>query len=203
MRLWGKVMKNKHLAIAILAAATAVAPAQAGNFRFTYTGDPVFGANTVMSATLNLTTSDVLNAVGGYDILSADGTIDGVTVLGLQANLTPPDPILEGYFRYDNVLYLSGPVIDPWGLVVNTAGGSFNFGWVGDPDSPSSYYAIMFDGTTHINPHTGLPVPTSYYSEGAVSLAAVPEPASWAMMVTGFGLAGAAMRRRRTAISFA
>jgi len=30
----------------------------------------------------------------------------------------------------------------------------------------------------------------------------VPEPASWAMMVGGFGLLGAGMRRRRTAVSF-
>ncbi|AGH49271.1 MULTISPECIES: PEPxxWA-CTERM sorting domain-containing protein [Sphingomonadales] len=34
--------------------------------------------------------------------------------------------------------------------------------------------------------------------------AAVPEPASWAMMIAGFGLTGAAMRRRpRTSVSFA
>jgi hypothetical protein len=32
---------------------------------------------------------------------------------------------------------------------------------------------------------------------------AVPEPASWAMMIGGFGMVGAAMRRRRTAIRFA
>lgn len=31
----------------------------------------------------------------------------------------------------------------------------------------------------------------------------VPEPASWALMVAGFGLAGAAMRRRRTRVRFA
>lgn len=31
---------------------------------------------------------------------------------------------------------------------------------------------------------------------------AVPEPASWALMLGGFGLVGAAMRRRRTAVSF-
>jgi hypothetical protein len=30
----------------------------------------------------------------------------------------------------------------------------------------------------------------------------VPEPASWAMMVAGFGLAGAAMRRRKLAVRF-
>jgi|GEM_PF-1769378 len=29
----------------------------------------------------------------------------------------------------------------------------------------------------------------------------IPEPASWAMLITGFGLTGAAMRRRRTAVA--
>jgi hypothetical protein len=33
------------------------------------------------------------------------------------------------------------------------------------------------------------------------TLAAVPEPASWAMMIAGFGLTGAAMRRRTTRIA--
>jgi len=37
---------------------------------------------------------------------------------------------------------------------------------------------------------------------GVTPLAAAPEPASWAMMVAGFGLLGAAMRRRTT-VSFA
>lgn len=38
---------------------------------------------------------------------------------------------------------------------------------------------------------------------GGVSLAisAVPEPATWAMMIAGFGFVGAAMRRRKTAVS--
>ncbi len=41
---------------------------------------------------------------------------------------------------------------------------------------------------------------------GTVTLGAagaVPEPATWAMMIGGFGLAGAAMRRRRATIAFA
>jgi len=33
--------------------------------------------------------------------------------------------------------------------------------------------------------------------------AAVPEPASWMMMIGGFGLMGAAMRRRKTSVAFA
>ena len=34
---------------------------------------------------------------------------------------------------------------------------------------------------------------------GTLDMPAVPEPATWAMMITGFGLVGAAARRRRTA----
>ena len=33
--------------------------------------------------------------------------------------------------------------------------------------------------------------------------AAVPEPATWAMMIAGFGLVGGAMRRRKTSVAFA
>ena len=35
----------------------------------------------------------------------------------------------------------------------------------------------------------------------AVSLTAVPEPASWAMLIAGFGLVGGAMRRRRAVLA--
>ena len=33
-------------------------------------------------------------------------------------------------------------------------------------------------------------------------VAAVPEPATWAMMIAGFGLAGAAMRRRAPRVTY-
>jgi hypothetical protein len=36
-----------------------------------------------------------------------------------------------------------------------------------------------------------------------VAFGAVPEPTSWAMMVAGFGLLGATMRRRKTNVAFA
>lgn len=38
---------------------------------------------------------------------------------------------------------------------------------------------------------------------GDAAVAAVPEPASWAMMIAGFGLAGAALRRRERVAGFA
>lgn len=36
-----------------------------------------------------------------------------------------------------------------------------------------------------------------------VSIAAVPEPASWAMLIAGFGMVGASMRRRKPSVTFA
>lgn len=39
--------------------------------------------------------------------------------------------------------------------------------------------------------------------EVSEATAAVPEPATWAMMIAGFGLVGGAMRRRKTSVAFA
>ena len=39
------------------------------------------------------------------------------------------------------------------------------------------------------------------FSLRAVPPGGVPEPASWALMIAGFGLAGAALRRRRGALA--
>ncbi len=38
---------------------------------------------------------------------------------------------------------------------------------------------------------------------GSIVASAIPEPATWAMMIAGFGLAGAALRRRRATVQFA
>lgn len=49
-------------------------------------------------------------------------------------------------------------------------------------------------------------IPTTIYSfrvNGESAVGVVPEPGSWAMMVGGFGLLGAALRRRRARVSFA
>jgi hypothetical protein len=45
--------------------------------------------------------------------------------------------------------------------------------------------------------HPGQSAAFALYGTNA---AAVPEPASWALMITGFGMAGASLRRRRTAL---
>jgi Protein of unknown function (DUF642)/PEP-CTERM motif len=48
------------------------------------------------------------------------------------------------------------------------------------------------------------PFTDNYLGLDDISLtAAVPEPASWALMIAGFGLVGSAMRRRATKVSYA
>lgn len=41
------------------------------------------------------------------------------------------------------------------------------------------------------------------FGQGLAATPAVPEPATWAMMIAGFGLVGGAMRRRSTKVAFA
>lgn len=65
--------------------------------------------------------------------------------------------------------------------VINmTSYSNFPTGNLGDPYTNGSYY-----------PNGG-----AYTIEATNAVAGVPEPASWALLITGFGLVGATMRRR-------
>ena len=63
------------------------------------------------------------------------------------------------------------------------------FNSVGLPDEPFAYQVSAFSDTM--------------YDEDFKTNATVPEPATWAMFITGFGLIGSAARRRKSAVSFA
>lgn len=54
-------------------------------------------------------------------------------------------------------------------------------------------FANLYGGQVYFNLHT------TNFPGGEIrgNLTAVPEPASWALLITGFGLTGATMRRRR------
>ncbi|OYW83985.1 MAG: hypothetical protein B7Z20_11720 [Sphingobium sp. 32-64-5] len=62
-------------------------------------------------------------------------------------------------------------------------------------------YTIAFDGVAQSLELAGGAAYFDNVSLGASgSVGGVPEPASWALLIAGFGLTGAAMRRRRAAL---
>lgn len=78
----------------------------------------------------------------------------------------------------------------------------------GDGNFSNFFYSISEVGDAAINTITGqygTTTPPTAFRAHAVEqqVRAVPEPASWAMMIGGFGLVGASLRtRRRAAVSF-
>ena len=114
----------------------------------------------------------------------------------IASGVTTPDGTSPG-LSYDNLFYPAGSpqtasdypfhggIFDIYGVVFTIAGGNAVNLWSnGDMGRGVSYGIGVTDGQTLLD-----------YA-GAVSVAAVPEPKSWTLMIAGFGLVGAAMRRR-------
>ena len=147
-----------------------------------------------------------------------------VTATGFGANA--PIQTVSGRFTftYDNAAFITPP--SPAGLAISGFNAPFNgpalftfnkgnnFLLVGNniglvsytvsPNTPGFGFFIQNPG--------GAPIINSLvYSTGGgqvwtssrVTVAAVPEPAAWAMMIAGFGLAGAALRTARRRAAFA
>jgi hypothetical protein len=88
----------------------------------------------------------------------------------------------------------AGKTIADWAS--SLAAGSFVAGIsVGHGSSAGPNYHAFADDVTFSTTHGS----TTFNFETA---GAVPEPASWALMIGGFGLVGASMRRRRSAVTF-
>ena len=81
-------------------------------------------------------------------------------------------------------------LLDGWALIMTD----------GDGDGTETW-ALSPGVTLAAGPHTlfvnGDIVGTSGSFGGNINITAVPEPATWAMMLLGFGAVGFAMRRRR------
>ena len=173
------------LCATIAFAAFAVAPAaNAASYILSYVG-----SGAPASATLRIHVADTVNAVGGYDVLNITGFVDAAAVLGLIANPNQPynSVSADGLFIYDNVYYPGAPSVSNPGLLFKTATHEWNL----FSDNASQYQ--LYSATS-----AGYDV----HSVGSMTAAAVPEARTWALLVVGFGLAGAGLRnRRRDAIS--
>jgi hypothetical protein len=182
---------KRFMKIAAAAAATMVLAGQAhaGTWLLDYAS--LGGAP--LSADLTVTASDILNAVGGYDVTGLSGDVDGDAVTALIANPTQPFPSLstDGLFIYDNVIWPTStpPISNPGLFFSGASGAEYNLFSAGQgyqlyKATPGVGYLASSSGTLSI-------------AGGA------PEPTTWTMMIVGFAGAGALLRRRRTAAAVA
>jgi hypothetical protein len=96
----------------------------------------------------------------------------------------------------------------------SNTGSAFGFNGLGLVYLPSGYQSgSALSGTSTFNNKTlasmalnpgsyTFTVPQDTITVNVIAPGAVPEPASWAMMLAGFGLIGAGLRRRKGAASF-
>ena len=152
--------------------------ASAASFLWSYAGEGGYLVNASGSLTAN--------PLGGGDfqVTSITGTRNGAAITGLTA-----------YAVQDNQVYTTDPHLDFLGLAFNVGAVAYNVYF--DSSSTGGYncgragYCEVGPGVTGSD---GISDPTGQI---AFTLTSVPEPAAWALMLAGFGLAGAAVRRRR------
>ena len=87
-------------------------------------------------------------------------------------------------------LFTGGTMTTAGTTLVNSATGSGNTLTLTSALLPNTWYTFKYSGT--LATAGDISGPASFYTH-----AAVPEPASWALMLLGFGAVGYAMRRRR------
>jgi hypothetical protein len=154
------------------AAALLSAPASAAVI-FNLVGVTLQGGGTL---TGSFTTNDALTAVTAVDITASAGSFGGFPFTAYTYNSLPSFTLLPLVFD------VNGP----------NAGDELRIAFAGQLTASGATLANSYDYRTNAGPRA-----VTAGSVVAAAAAAVPEPATWAMMIVGFGMAGAVLRRRR------
>jgi hypothetical protein len=176
-------MKSTVLAAAMTAAIVISAPASAATVSFAgdTTGSPTF------------------NRPAGTSGLSSIGTAVAYDFYTFSVD-TAGSYALAAISSFDNYLLLYQGAFDPASSLTNLVaanddgGGGSNALLTNALLSGTSYTVVV---TGFSNSDVGI-YGLGISGPGAISVAAVPEPATWALMILGFGAVGGAMRRRQS-----
>ena len=183
---------------AVIPSLTSVTPIS-GVYMFNYQG--TLSGDAGLTTGSKLVIFDFLGYVAG-SVFSPYPTVTASTELTSSGLITIPgqidDPALANL-----VFTYNGPDFQ-------TSGGPYepvDFNGIGARSIYSGLGADTFAAITVKNNPDGKPggTGTLVYDQGFITVpaGAVPEPATWAMMILGLGGAGAVMRRRRARIAFA
>lgn len=159
-----------------------------------YTGMRAFGGG-LFRGRLTITTDGTLGVLGAANITAFRLRLSG---LREDAAIYGYNPVIEPDERNPLVLQGTSLVATRTSLLFDFDSGGGVFGVLSGPyyvlwaaDCVGCLYAEEF---LELDPEFGL----SVYPTGVQMLgSSVPEPANWAMLIAGFGLVGAARRRRR------
>jgi PEP-CTERM motif len=171
-------MRKLFAALAIAASMGAAAPASAALYNFQFSGTNMFGSPSQTQGMGVFTTSDTSHAVvgdndPGFTILGITGEVNGVAINA--------PTIAGGYGNY----FTTGPAfLDGTGVVFFAGATRVDFFF---QDPPTSLYRV----------NTQSPGASGFVTASSSQVAAVPEPATWAMMVLGFAGVGFMAYRRR------
>jgi hypothetical protein len=185
-----QILKTAIIGIAMIAATPALAVTTI--YSGTTTGGPTFG-----------------RPVGNFVGLSAIGTNVAYSSVAFTVASSGIYSIGNAS-TYDNLLFIYANAFNPLSALAN--------GIAGNDDGPVGTDAFITDlsltaGTQYFAVATGFENADSgaftltFNGPGAVDIAgnlgAVPEPATWAMMIMGFGMIGGGMRARIRKVTFA
>lgn len=162
------------------ALAAMVPTAQAGMMSFSFDSNGTHDVNGTL--TYDDATNGVSNGTSlGHNITGISGFVSGIgggSIASLINNPNQPNPYVNSGYAIDNNVFLSGIILDVWGVFFETADGSkWNlWGNVGNDYELHSYAAGVDE-------------------HGALSVKAIPEPKPLALI--GLGLLSMALVARR------
>ena len=176
-------MKKMFLAVAVAAAVLAPAAANASVYKFTFES---FDSELTAGGQITVNTDGEVTGMSGVISGLADQTISAVTP---NPNFSGAAYSPDGSFIYNNLYHASGLPFDVDGLLFVTAQNPSDY-WNLWGTSPGNYSLYESAGSYNY--------PIEEF--GSLSVAAAPEPSTWAMLALGFAaLSLVGRRRQRTA----